>query len=170
MDIRTTINVAQIIAAEIGQSARVVSDDGVIFGCWPDKLGMLRVGECYDATVQQKQKNVVIYRDIKTLRHIGASHTPSPLAAAVTPPKPPDSGGADYDAPRPSRHDHDNSNDNHYYRRKPWDPKDAERAFVTRLLGDLISSHQLHGDDKESLKRAVNDLRDVWRETFGQDG
>jgi len=164
--VRTTIHVADIIPAELGQSARVVGDDGVIYGCWPNKLGGLRVGESYDADVHEKQKNGVIYRDIKTLRHIGPSLAPRPLSAAVTPPKPPESGGADYDAPQPARRDNDNGMA--YYRRKPTDPQDAERMFCTKILGDLIMSHQIKGDDVDALTRAVNQLREVWRDTFGR--
>src|SRR5215472_2223619 len=166
--VRTIITVAQIFPPEApGQSARVVRDDGVIYGVWPNKLGTMRIGDTYEADVHEKQKNGVIYRDIKTLRAIGHRPPRALSAAAVTPPKPPESGGTDYDAPRPPRHDNDNGGD--YYRRKPTDPKDAERMFVCKVLGELIAAHQLRGDDKEMLKRAINDLREVWHDTFGRE-
>ena len=59
-----------------------------------------------------------------------------------------------------------NGNGNGWYR--PTHPRDAERMFTCSILNALIEKGYVR-DDVDGLKRAVNDLRQVWQETFGAD-
>lgn len=61
-----------------------------------------------------------------------------------------------------------NNGNGNYYQRKSTDPKDAERMFVCSTLNAFISTGRIN-DDVTTLTRAVQDLRQVWADTFGQD-
>jgi hypothetical protein len=55
-----------------------------------------------------------------------------------------------------------------YYQPRPTAPKDSQRMWTCAILGHYID----RGDvplDKESVKAAINLLRDAYQETYGQD-
>ena len=166
---RGTITVARIIPAkDRGKSATIKDVDGLMFGIWPDKLGLVNEGGSYEIDFSETVKNGTTYRDIKAIRQVqgaqraqAAQRQSDPfvtsdevrqarsLGAAATPQEPAKANG-----------------NGQYYR--PTAPRDAERMFVCSTLNAFISTGRVECDANELAQR-VNILREVWQATFGQD-
>lgn len=161
-----TITVAEIIPAPSqGRSARLKDSEGIIYGIWPNRLGQVEPGQAYDIEFSSTLKNGVTFRDIKdialnskvTVAQANASGTnraqpARPSAQAAATPGVGQQGGS---TPGGS-----------YYR--PTPPRDAERMFVVKLAGDFIATGRVEFTPEEMIN-LVNNLRDAWHATFGQD-
>lgn len=154
---RGTIMVQRIFPAKAqGKSAYIKDVDGMMFGIWPDKLGLIREGESYEIEFTSKVSNGTTYRDIKNVRMI-AKPQPAPeqftSAAApapkVGPPKENDAGGG-----------------GQYFR--PTAPRDSERMFVCSTLNAFIQTGRIDLHQK-MLTECILELRAAYAATFGQD-
>lgn len=169
---RATITVARIISAkDRGKSATIKDIDGRMFGIWPDKLGLVNDGGCYEIDFSETVKNGTTYRDIKAIRQI--QHQVPPRAQAAS------RGGDPFVVSTEMREQRkpqepgrqppqypQNGNGNGYYR--PTAPRDAERMFVCSTLNAFIQTGRVDATG-QTLVDYVNTLREVWQATFGQD-
>ncbi len=90
---RSTITVQRIFPAKAqGKSAHIKDVDGMMFGIWPDKLGLINEGNSYEIEFSSKVSNGTTYRDIKTVRAVAKAEPATP-APRVGPPKANDAGG-----------------------------------------------------------------------------
>jgi hypothetical protein len=143
-----TITVQFINPLKEGKKNHTVKDTND--GIWlldPKKRDLLREGETYKIEYDEWSHNGMRFRRIEN-------------AYPMSPPRHPVPEGATAASPQPSK------KMDQYYR--PTSPKDGERMFVCKILGDFIATGRIN-DDVDTLTRAVNDLRTVWRATFGQD-
>ena len=150
---RGTITVQRIFPAKAqGKSAYIKDVDGMMFGIWPDKLGLINEGNSYEIEFSSKVSNGTTYRDIKTVRAIAMERaapepertTPAP-APRVGPPKGNDAGG--------------------YH---PTHPRDSERMFTCSILNAFISTGRIDCE-RGHLSAAINELRAAYAATFGKD-
>jgi len=151
---RGTITVQRIFPAKAqGKSAYLKDVDGMMFGIWPDKLGLIREGDSYEIEFSSKVSNGTTYRDIKAVKMIAKAEpareqfTQAAPAPKVGPPKGNDAGGG-------------------YFR--PTAPKDAERMWACSILNAFISTGRIDCE-RGHLTAAINELRAAYAATFGQD-
>ena len=153
---RGTITVQRIFPAKAqGKSAYIKDVDGMMFGIWPDKLGLIREGDSYEIEFSSKVNNGTTYRDIKNVRAI-ARPQPAPEqftsqtapAPKVGSPKGNDAGGGQYF--------------------RPTSPKDAERMWACSILNAFIQTGRIDCE-RGHLTAAINELRAAYAATFGQD-
>jgi hypothetical protein len=153
-----TITVQRIIPAKgPGKSAAIKDVDGMLFGVWPDKLGLVRDGETYEIEFTSTVKQGVTYRDIKTIRAATpAAASPSQFTA---PRQSTPSAAAQPEAKQAG------SNQPYY---RPTSPRDAERMFVCSTLNAFIQTGRVECH-RQMLTEYVNELRLVWQQTFGKE-
>lgn len=147
-----TITIANIYPSKgQGKSAFIKDVDGMLFGIWPDKLGLIQVGGTYQIEFSANNKNGTIYRDIKQVHQVEAPK-PQPqarsLSSAASGPQTaqPQNGG--------------------YFR--PTAPRDSERMFVCSTLNAFIQTGRVDLHHK-MLAECINELRQAYALTFGQD-
>lgn len=143
-----TITVANIYPSKApGKSAYIKDTDGMMFGIWPDKLGLVQVGGTYEIEFSASTKNGTTYRDIKQLHMVEKPQPTRSLSSAASPPtqaEKPQNGG--------------------YYR--PTAPKDSERMFVCSTLNAFIQTGRIDCH-RDHLAQAINELRAAYAATFG---
>jgi len=155
-----TITVHQIMPAKgPGKSAWIKDVDGMMFGIWPDKIGLYREGASYDIEYTENVKNGTTYRDIKSGTMVKAPSEPqrddrqperSAPSQRIEPPKAtsPNGNGAGT-----------------YYR--PTAPRDSERMMVCSLMNAFIATGRIDCA-RDHLTAAINELRAAYAATFGQ--
>ena len=164
---RGTITVQHIFPAKAqGKSAYIKDVDGMMFGIWPDKLGLINVGEAYEIEFSANVKNGTTYRDIKAARMISK---PGPAPEQFT-------GGRDERQPersapsqriepqRPATSPNGNGAGQYY---RPTSPKDSERMFCCSILNAFIATGRIDCA-RDHLTAAINELRAAYAATFGQ--
>jgi hypothetical protein len=134
-----------------GKSAHIKDSDGMLFGIWPDKLGLVQVGGTYEIEFSASTKNGTTYRDIKQL-HMVEKPQPQPARSL--------SSAA---APAPQTEKPQNGG---YYR--PTAPQDSERMFCCSTLNAFIQTGRVECH-REHLTIAINELRAAYAATFGAD-
>ncbi len=141
---RGAITVQRIFPKKPDAKCAWIKDvDGMMFGIYPDKLGLVREGDSYEIEFTSKVSNGTTYRDIRSVKQI-AKAEPAPK---VGPPKGNDAGGG-------------------YFR--PTAPKDAERMWACSILNAFISTGRIDCE-RGHLTAAINELRAAYAATFGQD-
>jgi len=143
-----TLTIAEIKQPAEGKDrGSIIGTDGKKFGCFREKLHLFQIGQTYEIEVTDGQ-----YANVKSAKLTAASPAAQPAAAPS--------------APAASGHSNGNGYGQHY---RQTDPVDAERMFVTKLLGDAITSGAVKFD-KQELWSATQMLRGLWKHTFAFDG
>lgn len=166
---RAVINVQRIIPAKgPGKPAAIKDLEGLSFGIWPDKLGIVREGESYEISFDTNVSAGVTYRNIKTIRTV---ERPGPAPAQFT------SGLRDdhhhpasrAQAPEPQRQaaapkPEGNGNGGNWYR--PTAPRDSKNMFVCKIVGDFIRTGRVecHRDHLAQIITEVAAAYDMTRE------
>lgn len=146
---RGTITVQRIIPPTGNRKSHTVKDlDGIMFGVWPDKIGLYREGESYDIEYTVSEKG---FRDITKCQMLAKPAAASPSQRI----EPPHQGTTPND-----------KGAGQFYR--PTAPRDAERMFVCSTLNAFIQTGRVECS-KALMIDYVNELRGVWQETFGRD-
>src|SRR5262249_53823594 len=139
--------VAEIKLPSAGKErGNIITTDGRKFGCFREKFGLFQVGGSFEAEITDGQYTNII--SAKLVAAASPATVPTQQAAAS--------------APAANGH----GNGQHY---RQTDPVDAERMFVTKLLGDAITSGAVKFD-KQELWSATQMLRGLWKHTFDFDG
>jgi hypothetical protein len=120
----------------------IVGTDDQRLGIFPEKVALFEVGKTYEIEYTETDRNGKTLRNVKGAKQVAG---PTPQALQASPPAPTGNG--------------------HY---RQTDPVDAERMFVTKLLGDAITSGAVKFD-KQELWSATQMLRGLWKHTFGFD-
>lgn len=129
-----------------GRGSIVGTDDSRL-GVFSEKVGLFEVGKTYEIEYVETDRNGKTLRNVKSAKQVAGPSSQAPQAAsALAPPT--------------------NGHGNGHYRQT--DPVDAERMFVTKLLGDAITSGSVKFD-KQELWSATQMLRGLWKHTFGFD-
>lgn len=145
-----TITVTNIYPSKAqGKSAYIKDIDGMMFGIWPDKLGLVQVGGVYEIEFSANTKNGTTYRDIKQLHMVEKPQPARSLSSAAAP-----------QATSPN-----GNTAGQYYR--PTAPRDSERMMVCSLLNAFIATGRIDCH-RDHLKAAIEELRAAYAATFGQ--
>lgn len=123
----------------------IVGMDDQRLGVFPEKVGLFEVGKTYEIEFTETDRNGKTLRNVKSAKQVAG---PSPATQQAAAPSAPAANG------------------NGHYRQT--DPVDAERMFVTKLLGDAITSGAIKFE-KQELWSATQMLRGLWKHTFGFD-
>jgi hypothetical protein len=144
-----TITVDRIFPAKAqGKSANIKDTSGLLFGVWPDKLGLFNVGETYEIEFSSKVSNGVTYRDIKTAKMVARSEPPSLQSGATRTASPPGAPSGQYF--------------------RPTSPKDARRMFICSQMNALITSHQVQVS-AQGIADSIVMLADAYDATLGRE-
>lgn len=149
--------VAQYVNAPKGnqRSGSVKASDGTLYWVRPDMLPQFQTNGTYTVEYTEKPSNDPArpWKNIQSILSNGAGIQPQ-AAQAVAP-----RGPARIAPP---------TNGNGTYRETS--AKDAERMFVTALLGRAVGAGIIDIQTPTSLVNAVNVLRSTWDATFGNEG
>ncbi|MGA9855087.1 MAG: hypothetical protein WBR29_07420 [Gammaproteobacteria bacterium] len=162
-------------APAANRSGKIKLDNGAILSAFPDKLQQIAEGHVYDFGCVETNKLGVIYRDVKTVRLIPQpevfrqhSTPPRSQSARQTPAPAQRSAPVNAHVDPPHNPQPQNGNGGPFY--KATHPRDARRMWVSKMLGDLVQAHQVTSD-KESIRRAIIDLCELYEETpLGDNG
>jgi hypothetical protein len=141
----TTFTVKLINSPGSTGRGSIVGTNDERLGVFPEKVGLFEVGKTYEIEYVETDRNGKTLRNVKSAKQVAGI---SPQAQQ----------------PAPSSNSHGNGN-GHY---RQTDPVDAERMFVTKLLGDAITSGAVKFE-KQELWSATQLLRGLWKHTFGFD-
>lgn len=151
---RGTITIQHMFPAKgPGRSATIKDVDGMMFGYFPDKLqGIFDVGGTYDIEFTETVKNGTTYRDITGGKMVKPQQQAAPQRQAAQ--------------AQPAAASPNGNRAGEYYR--PTSPKDSERMFVCSTLNAFIQTGRVECH-RDHLTAAINELRDAYAATFGQD-
>jgi hypothetical protein len=142
----TTLTVKLINPPGSTGRGSIVGTDDQRLGIFPEKVALFEVGKTYEVEYTETDRNGKTLRNVKSAKQVAG---PSPQAQQQA----------------PAANGHGNGN-GHY---RQTDPVDAERMFVTKLLGDAITSGAVKFE-KQELWSATQMLRGLWKHSFGHDG
>lgn len=146
-----TITVERIFPAKAqGKSANIKDTSGLLFGVWPDKLGLFNVGGTYEIEYSSKVSNGVTYRDIKTVKMVARDEPPPQASRSAAPAATSPNGNGS----------------GQYFR--PTSPKDARRMFICSQMNALITSHQVQ-PTAQGVADAIVMLADAYDATLGRE-
>lgn len=149
-----TITVAAIFPAKAqGKSATIKDTDGMMFGVWPDKLGIFRDGETYEIDFTSKVSNGTTYRDIKGARMVAK---PGPAPEQFTGSREPQR-----QATSPS-----GNKAGEYFR--PTSPKDARRMFLCSTLNAFIQTGRVDAH-RDHLTAVIKEILAAYDATVALD-
>lgn len=148
---RATITIQRITPPTGNRRSATIKDiDGLMFGVWPDKLGIFREGETYEIEYTVNDKG---FRDIVTGKMVqqAVQQRQAPQQQHHASPSTQPQGAG---------------NTGQYYR--PTSPKDARRMFLCATLGDFVQTGRvdLH---RESIAIAITEILAAYDVTVGQE-
>lgn len=164
---RAIITVAFIKPAEGRRSASIKDTNGLWYGIWPDKIGLINVGDSYDIEFVENIKNNVTYRDIKGTPKLVNNEPPAVAQKVVQAVREVDPRS------RQQQRTVDNSREYDQSGEAPARPKSKdptpERIYVCGGLNAAISSHQVNVHDINAIIEVTNNLREAWAATLGEE-
>src|SRR5215472_9044650 len=125
-----------------GRSARIETENGATLWIWPNKVGLLNIGQEYEVEGNINQD----YHNITKVRHIG------PYRAAKNP------------HPQPKQQNGKRMEGNYY---KPRSPEEQVQIWVCALLGREIDMGRGFLPEAVLIERAKVH-RKVWEALFGE--
>jgi hypothetical protein len=170
-----------ILASAPNKPGKIELESGKMLHAFPDKLQMVRKGEAYDFGCEPTEFRGVLNHTVRAVRAASGSNplgsTPSTFVTTeeVLPQRrPARAEGQSFTEPHrngatlttAAAQKPQAQQQNGYYR--PTAPKDSERMWTCAILGHYVD----RGDvplDKETVKAAINLLREAYQETYGQD-
>jgi hypothetical protein len=155
---RTTITVNAIEPAQGRKSGRIKAEDGTIYGAWPNKIGLFREGESYEIDYAENDRGNVIFRDIRSARHLATFRGPKEETQRMEQMR-----GTFTEITAPKITPKPKAAANGFY--KATSPADAERMFVCKILGDFIATGRVEFT-RENLVHHIEVLRGAWQDTF----
>lgn len=149
---RSTITIQKITPPTGNRKSATIKDiDGLMFGVWPNQLGIFREGETYDIEYTVNERG---FRDIKSGKMVQQQPQPQRQVPQqqhhASPATAPQGSG----------------NAGQYYR--PTSPRDSERMFVCSTLNAFIQTGRVD-PHRDHLTMLINELRTAYAATFGQD-
>ena len=149
---QATIRVAKVFDLKTGRRRGTLKDaNGVLWSPWAKDMATYVEGRDYTVEFEINENGGVAYRNIESGRVLAAKSEPQRSSSTV-------SNGHSIGTRK--------MNDQQFYR--PTSPRDAERMFVCSTLNAFIQTGRVD-QDVTALTNYVETLRQVWRDTFGQD-
>lgn len=148
-----------------GKPATIKDADGISYGIWPDKAGIVQEGGRYEISFAKNVTGGVTYRNIQNIR---AAEGPGPAPEQFT-------GGQQQNAarqpasPPPAHQAQPQGSGNgggNYYR--PTSPRDSERMFVCSTLNAYIQTGRVD-PHRDHIAAIIIELRAAYAKTFGHE-